>query len=56
MVPPAGDPDRRRDGEEDQRPGQKHEASLTIFMQFSFKPFLHSIKHDANKHMNSFIK
>ena len=30
VVPPAGDPDRRRDGEEDQRPGQKHEVSELI--------------------------
>lgn len=26
MVPPAGDPDRRRDGEEDQGPGQEHQV------------------------------
>lgn len=30
MVPPAGDLDRRRDGEEDQRSGQKHKVRIVL--------------------------
>lgn len=36
VVPPAGDADRRRDGEEDQRPGQKHKVGVACYFKSLF--------------------